>query len=614
MKSKKAISLVVLVITVIVLSILATTVIITISDTNIISQASNSVEQNQIAQEKETISVAITQAILRNKRNELVREELQNIVNEKLSEEKEIYEAEGKYYIYVEESNRTYSVDIDSYSVELEDNDEYEIAKYIAEIKKAYNESVDSSSTNAEIFQKVQQKLNYENAEYDSSSVAMVISTKWDFTLIEDGSVKKGRYAYLSVADGAIDIYSTYYTQGEKKVEYTAGDYTITGKSSEYGVRMREDGTYNITFKDLTIDVSSIGSSLSAFNGNYGRKTDNLFLNIFLDGTNYLKGCDAPALSFAYGTPNVGGVTTGSTLSIQGEGSLELHGCWANPAIGSGYTGWESCPGDANNIIINSGTILAYGYRVAATIGGALRKNVNNIVINGGDVNVIQTDNGSGIGDYSGTTKNVVVNGGNIVAKGGEYGAGIEGEGITINGGIIKTYSKVAWPAIGVGSSSSENCNITINGGTVVTYHPTDHCGPIHVGLGHIVINGGSLISRAFTAVQTSTAEDGSETVTKITTNPTDGTNTLYATPVKLENVGGGVKIEKITFSDNIQYGVTDMYTSELDTEFKVEEEGVIYLYLPEGTRTVTIVAGKKTYTGTITTATTNSVVVLSEK
>lgn len=614
MKSKKAISLVVLVITVIVLSILATTVIITISDTNIISQASNSVEQNQIAQEKETISVAITQAILRNKRNELVREELQNIVNEKLSEEKEIYEAEGKYYIYVEESNRTYSVDIDSYSVELEDNDEYEIAKYIVEIKKAYNESVDSSSTNAEIFQKVQQKLNYENAEYDTSSVAMVVSTKWDFTLIEDGSVKKGRYAYLSIADGAIDIYSTYYTQGKKTVEYTAGDYTITGNSSEYGVRMREDGTFNITFKDLTIDVSSIGSRRAAFNGNYGTKTDNLFLNIFLDGTNYLKGCDAPALAFAYGTPNVGGVTTGSTLTIQGEGSLEVHGCWANPAIGSGYTGWESCPGDANNIIINSGTILAYGYRVAATIGGALRKNVNNIVINGGDVNVIQTDNGSGIGDYGGTAKNVVVNGGNIVAKGGEYGAGINADDITINGGVIKLYSNAAYPALGRGAVTFAGItsNITVNGGTVVTYQPKTSS--IHVGLGELVINGGSILSKSITAIQTSTAEDGSETVTNITTNPTDGTNTLYATPVKLENVGGGVKIEKITFSDNIQYGVTDMYTSELDTEFKVEEEGVIYLYLPEGTRTVTIVAGKKTYTGTITTATTNSVVVLSEK
>ncbi len=608
--NKKAISLIVLVITIVVMTILASTVIVSLTDVSIIGQANNSVEATEIAQEKEAINVSVAQAMLQNKKRELTKNELESILKEKFNEDNALYEVDGKLYIYIEQSKRTYSVDIDTYEVQSEAYEEYEIAKYIEEIKKAYNEAKKDSTTNAQLFEKVRQKLNYSDTTYKENSVAMVISTKYDFTLIEDGDVKKGKYAYLSIADGSIEIYSDGYTQNGGTKEAYVGKYTITGKTDANVVKVHNKATYDITIKDLSINLSS-GSNLSAFNANKDGVAEDLFVNISLEGSNYLKGSDGPGLGFAKGTPNVNGVTNGSTLTIQGDGELLVEGCWANAAIGSGYTGYDSCAGDANNIIINSGTITAKGGQVAGTIGGGLRRNANNIVINGGTVNAIQTSNGCGIGSYSGTTKNVVINGGVVTAKGGDYGCGIHADDITINGGIVKAYSNLTFAALGVSKHYALTSNITINGGTVITNAPRSTS--IHVGLGELVINGGSLLATSFSAIETSEAEDGSVTITQTTTNPTNGTNTLYATPVKLQNAGEQIKVESITFSDNIEYNVNDIYTSKVDTDMSVTEAGVIYLYLPEGTRTISVKAAGKTYTGTVTTTTTNSVVTLSE-
>ena len=53
MKKKNAISLIVLVITIIVMAILAATVIITLSNTNIISEANNAVKKTEAQQVEE---------------------------------------------------------------------------------------------------------------------------------------------------------------------------------------------------------------------------------------------------------------------------------------------------------------------------------------------------------------------------------------------------------------------------------------------------------------------------------------------------------------------------------------------------------------------------------
>lgn len=101
-----------------------------------------------------------------------------------------------------------------------------------------------------------------------------------------------------------------------------------------------------------------------------------------LEGNNYLYGgASAPGLGFTKATPNVDGVTNGSTLTIQGEGSLETKGGFYAAGIGSGYNGWEASAGQVSNIIINSGNITAEGGTNGCGIGSALYGKVNNIVL-----------------------------------------------------------------------------------------------------------------------------------------------------------------------------------------------------------------------------------------
>lgn len=82
--NKKAISLIVLVITIVVMTILASTVIVSLTDVSIIGQANNSVEATEIAQEKEAINVSVAQAMLQNKKRELTKNELESILKENL--------------------------------------------------------------------------------------------------------------------------------------------------------------------------------------------------------------------------------------------------------------------------------------------------------------------------------------------------------------------------------------------------------------------------------------------------------------------------------------------------------------------------------------------------
>ena len=58
-----------------------------------------------------------------------------------------------------------------------------------------------------------------------------------------------------------------------------------------------------------------------------------------------------------------------------------------------------------------------------------------------------------------------------------------------------------------------------------------------------------------------------------------------------------------------IKYGIKDMYT----LENAVDGTGMIYLYLPKGSRTITLKVNGKIYSGTIETSETASVTVLEQ-
>ena len=284
------------------------------------------------------------------------------------------------------------------------------------------NNEENKGKTTAELFTMLDQKMNLDEEHIGNECMIINLDQDRVITLLEDGTILEGRMAVLDIADGNIDIRSNGYIQGARElqtpgnyriigdiVEYT-GDYIITGTSDENLVRVMEKGTYNITIKDLNLT----GKEICAFNLNRNTISTDVFVNLYIEGNNYLYGEGSVALGFTGGTPNVNGVTNGSTLTIQGTGSLYAEGGKFCAGIGSGYTGFDAAARDANNITINSGNITAIGGMNGCGIGGGHNKNVNNIIINGGNIEV-NSQRGKGIGACNnGISNNIIINGGII--------------------------------------------------------------------------------------------------------------------------------------------------------------------------------------------------------
>ena len=58
---------------------------------------------------------------------------------------------------------------------------------------------------------------------------------------------------------------------------------------------------------------------------------------------------------------------------------------------------------------------------------------------------------------------------------------------------------------------------------------------------------------------------------------------------MQLQNVSSDKEITGFTTSDNLTYEIGDMYTLS---------NGMIYVYLPEGTRTINVTIDETTYSG----------------
>ena len=175
----------------------------------------------------------------------------------------------------------------------------------------------------------------------------------------------------------------------------------------------------------------------------------------------------------------------GTTLTIDGEGQLdaETNG-YDKCGIGSGYGG------ESGNIVINGGTINAWGNYGAAIGAADAGGKIGDITINGGKVTAIALSYyGAGIGSgdsYNGgsTCGNITITGGEVTATGGKLAAGIGAGGlsqvynstcgnITITGGTVTATGGSSAAGIGTGNkndkSTDTKCgNITISGGTVV--------------------------------------------------------------------------------------------------------------------------------------------------
>ena len=165
---------------------------------------------------------------------------------------------------------------------------------------------------------------------------------------------------------------------------------------------------------------------------------------IILDGTNTVT-------TTAEGYPAIQAGSSGTTLTIQGSGSVTATGGKYGAGIGGRYD--TSSNFICGNIAINSGTVTATGGELAAGIGSG------------------------GIGNFgwSSTCGDITISGGTVTATGGMYGAGIgSGKGynlgystcgdITISGGTVTVTGRKF--AAGIGSGEfGKFASITITDG-----------------------------------------------------------------------------------------------------------------------------------------------------
>ena len=269
------------------------------------------------------------------------------------------------------------------------------------------------------------------------------------------------------------------------------------------------DGNYKISIADdATVTLSDV-----TING----KND-----FFLDWAGIT--CEGDATLVLVGTNNVTGfyewypgifVESGKTLTINGDGTLNAscnsEAVYTGAAgIGGGYVD------DCGNIVIENGTINAFGGLWSAGIGGGSDLTCGDITINGGTVTATGGIGGAGIGAGFGffdeaSCGNITISNGTVTATGGKFAAGI-GSGcafrnsepvsscgdIIISGGTVVAiggdggYSSeldledfpysdltiVGGTGIGTGSSGTNNVHI---GNKIKDFKAQSTCGDITI-------------------------------------------------------------------------------------------------------------------------------------
>lgn len=276
----------------------------------------------------------------------------------------------------------------------------------------------------------------------DNTTVAEVDATTGEVTIkgvgtanIKATTTETETYAYETntaqytlTVDPAINLASL-------TADYIAqnGDVLTGTLAGNYKISIAENA--NVELKDVTINSTGVDDS----NYDWAGLTCDGNANITITGTNSVKG-------FYKDYPGIQAGPTGSTLTINGTGSLTATGGIFAAGIGSG---WNATCGA---ITISGGTVNASSGQYGAGIGsGSGGSSCGDISISGGTVNAISGVAGAGIGSGNYST----------------FGS------ITITAGITlvqATRNHIdAWP-IGKGFDDQGSTGaVTINGVTVTS-------------------------------------------------------------------------------------------------------------------------------------------------
>ncbi len=230
-------------------------------------------------------------------------------------------------------------------------------------------------------------------------------------------------------------------SNGPVTISAGSGDHiitgTYTGTSTAISIGDNYTGTVTLNNVSATVEFSTSLSNGHSSGLSTGTRV-NLTLNLV--GGNKIS---APGTAVAIdGSP--------STLTINGNGFLDAV---STQYDGAGIGSNASAPysGNAGKIIIESGTIRAYGSDEGAGIGGSFGHSATYINIKGGHVEAYGGVDAAGIG-------------------GGTYGGCGE---VVIEGGYVEAYSGSDDPAgIGYGISiGPKGGSVTVKGNAVVLAH-----------------------------------------------------------------------------------------------------------------------------------------------
>ena len=198
--------------------------------------------------------------------------------------------------------------------------------------------------------------------------------------------------------------------------KYTAQDGDMLTGTAGQDAEIKIAAGAKVFLNNVTINVPNNGEHRYSALACEGDATIILYGNNNLTGGAYASGLQA-------GGP-------GTTLTIKGSGTLTARGRDDGAGIGSVNTAVSGYIKDCGNIVIESGTIIAYGGSYGAAIGGAKTMDCGDITITGGNVTAYGGNWAAGIGTSNGGTEgsscgNITISGGTVYAKGGVLAAGI---------------------------------------------------------------------------------------------------------------------------------------------------------------------------------------------
>ena len=286
-------------------------------------------------------------------------------------------------------------------------------------------------------------ELTFDDVNFKTNQNITVKVGDADKTLDQDGklSVKAGQTVTLTAKQG----YKFRSVEAKKAAKPAAKTTDLSTLTADYEAQDGETlkgtlgGNYKITIADkatVTLDGVTINSTNSAGITCEGGAT------IILSGTNAVTG--------AQNYPGIQAGSTGTTLTIQGDGSLTATGGSSGAGIGGGYQ--IAC----GNITISGGTVTATGKANGAGIGSGQNASCGNIIISGGTVTATGGFAGAGIGSG--------------------YGSGAMCGDITITSGVTSVTATKgsgsggnAANSIGKGGGTSSCGTVTIEDGANVT-------------------------------------------------------------------------------------------------------------------------------------------------